>query len=119
MALHRLLHPAVRMQAGPEVVQQVISSQLQRILGDQELPAYQARYLEEHSRTSLLHLAAAAEAGALLDPSQRQHSAQLILSGASESTCPRVHVCPSNICLPVSILASDESCCLQAWSQGS
>lgn len=69
-------------QAMPEVVQQVISAQLQRILGDQLLPAYQAQYLEQHSRTSLLHLAAAAEAGALLESSQQEASAQLILSGA-------------------------------------
>lgn len=69
-------------QAAPEVVQDVISSELKAILGADTLAAYQARYLQQHSRNSLLHLAAAAEAGALLDPSQAAASAQLILDGA-------------------------------------
>lgn len=68
-------------QAAPEVVQEVISSELEAILEGDTLAAYQARWLQQHSRTSLLHLAAAAEAGALLDPSKATASAQLILDG--------------------------------------
>ncbi len=62
-------------------MQQVISGQLAAILGEGTLATYQARYLQQHSTVSLLHLAAAAEAGALLDPSQTAASAQLILEG--------------------------------------
>lgn len=65
----------------PAVVQQVISAQLQQMLGGKALPEYQAQFLQQHSRASLLHLAAAAEMGALLEPSQKEASAQLILSG--------------------------------------
>ena len=64
-------------------MQQVVTAQLAAILGDDTLAAYQARYLKQHSGTSLLHLAAAAQAGVLLDPSQAAASAQLILDGAS------------------------------------
>ena len=68
------------------MVQQVLTGQLAAILGDGTLATYQARYLQRHSTVSLLHLAAAAEAGALLDPSQAAASAQLILEGAPSST---------------------------------
>lgn len=80
-------------QASPAVVQQVIRAQLQRILGEQALPAYQAQFLEQHSRASLLHLAAAAEAGALLDTSQKEAAAQLILSGAALFCCRHAMRC--------------------------
>ena len=107
------------MQAAPEVVQRVISSQLQRILGDQALPAYQARYLEQHSRTSLLHLAAAAEAGALLDPSQRDASAQLILSGAASALTSAAHGIAPCTAWHQSYLPSDGIVAVQARSRDS
>jgi len=89
----------VDLQASPEVVQRVISSQLQRILGSRPLPEYQAQYLQQHSSASLLHLAAAAEAAALLEPSQKEASAQLILSGSCPHECHEIsHAVRAQVC---------------------
>lgn len=88
-----------RVQGTPAVVQQVISAQLQQILGGKALPEYQAQFLQQHSRASLLHLAAAAEMGALLEPSRKEASAQLILSGA-RFACTRIPSYAHEVALP-------------------
>ena len=63
------------------VVQHVISSQLQQLLDGSSVQQYQQLWQTQHSRKSLPHLAAAAEAAALLDPQQKDAAARLIIDG--------------------------------------
>lgn len=68
-------------QASQKVVQKVLSAQTAAILGDASLAEYQADFRKQHAASSLRHLAAAAEAAALLNPSETEAAARSIVEG--------------------------------------
>lgn len=68
-------------QASQKVVQEVLSAQTAAILGDASLADYQAAFRKQHATSSLPHLAAAAEAAALLNPSETVAAARSIVEG--------------------------------------
>ena len=74
--------------AGNDVVQQVISSQVQQLLASQSLQEYNDSYTANHASTSLRHTAAAAEMMHMLQPQQDQQAVKLLLDSSSLSDEP-------------------------------
>lgn len=71
-----------------DVVQQVISSQVQQLLASQTPKDYNQSYINNHAGTSLRHTAAAAEMMHMLQPDQQQQAVKLLLDTDSLSGKP-------------------------------
>ena len=65
------------------MVRDVLTAQLDAVLGGRSIEAYHDAYAAEHSSRSLRHAAAAAEATALLRPDERDAAVQGLLQDAS------------------------------------
>lgn len=71
-----------------QVVQQVIHSQVDQLLGSQSIQQYSEAYISSHGSTSLRHTAAAAEMLLLLQPEEKQRAVQLLLDTQAVSQQP-------------------------------
>ncbi len=68
-------------QAVPEVVRQVLESQLTSILAGHSVDAFHDAYAAQYGSVSLRHRAAAAEAGAALRPQEKAAVTKWLLDG--------------------------------------
>lgn len=75
------------------VVQQVIHSQVDQLLGSQSIQQYSEAYISNHGSTSLRHTAAAAEMLLLLQPDGRQRAVQLLLDSQAVPQQPGMELC--------------------------
>lgn len=71
-----------------QVVQQVIHSQVEQLMGAQSIQQYSEAYISSHGSASLRHTAAAAEMLLLLQPEQKQRAVQLLLDSQAVSQQP-------------------------------
>lgn len=99
-------------QASHTVVQDFVAAQLAELLGGASLAQYQAAYQSDHAASSVRHLAAAAEATALIDPDQTNTAARSIQIGveAAGTSSSLKH----DECLAVRDLLEQTLCCLPA-----
>ena len=75
--------------AGPsQVVQQVIDSQVDELLGSQSIQHYCEEYISSHGTTSLRHTAAAAEMLLLMQPPERHRAVKLLMDTQTVSEQP-------------------------------
>ncbi|DBA72018.1 TPA: hypothetical protein ACH3X2_010757 [Trebouxia sp. C0005] len=75
--------------AGPsQVVQQVIDSQVDELLGSQSIQQYCEEYISSHGTTSLRHTAAAAEMLLLMQPQEKQRAVKLLMDTQTVSEQP-------------------------------
>lgn len=81
--------------AGPtQVVQQVIDSQVDELLGSQSIQQYCEEYISSHGTTSLRHTAAAAEMLLLMQPHEKQRAVKLLMDTQTVSEQPGKSCCP-------------------------
>ncbi len=70
------------------MVQQVIDTQVDQLLGSQSIQQYSESYISSHGRASLRHTAAAAEMLLLLQPEEKQRAVKLLLDTETVSEQP-------------------------------
>ncbi len=81
--------------AGPsQVVQQVIDSQVDELVGSQSIQQYCEAYISSHGTTSLRHTAAAAEMLLLMQPQEKQRAVKLLMDTQTVCEQPGKQCCP-------------------------
>lgn len=103
-----------------QVIQQVIHSQVDQLLGSQSILQYSKAYISNHGSTSLRHTAAAAEMLLLLQPEEKQRAVQLLLDTQAVSQQPGmksmltqidgVYLCIGDLCEIGDVLSCPGAC---------
>ena len=77
-------HERFGVQVLPEVAEEVVREEITKLLAGSSLQQYNQQWTAEHAGSSLRHRASAAEMMALLDSSQSQAAAGLLLESSKD-----------------------------------